>query len=40
MGPRGGRAHSPEEFLELDAILPNLRLAVDILSAAAEGRLP
>lgn len=40
MGPRGGRAHSPEEFLELDGILPNLRLAVDILSAAAEGRLP
>jgi glutamate carboxypeptidase len=39
MGPRGGRAHSAEEFLELDGILP-MRLAVDILSAAADGRLP
>jgi glutamate carboxypeptidase len=40
MGPRGGRAHSADEFLELDSILPNLRLAVAILSAAAAGHLP
>ncbi|HWR91220.1 MAG TPA: M20/M25/M40 family metallo-hydrolase, partial [Desulfobacterales bacterium] len=40
MGPRGGRAHSAEEYLELDSVVPNTRLICQILRAAAEKRLP
>jgi glutamate carboxypeptidase len=40
MGPRGGRAHSADEYLELDSVIPNTRLICEILKAAAENRLP
>jgi glutamate carboxypeptidase len=40
MGPRGGRAHSEEEYLILESVVPNLQLIVEILRAAAENRLP
>jgi glutamate carboxypeptidase len=40
MGPRGGRAHSKDEYLELDSVVPNTRLICEILRAAAEKRLP
>lgn len=40
MGPRGGGAHSKEEFLELDSISPNIHLVCEILKAASEGSLP
>jgi len=40
MGPRGGRAHSADEYLELDSVVPNTRLICEILRAAAEKRLP
>lgn len=40
MGPRGGRAHSADEFLELDSVVPNTRMICEILKAAAENRLP
>jgi glutamate carboxypeptidase len=40
MGPRGGRAHSADEFLELDSVVPNTRLVCEVLRAAAENRLP
>ena len=40
MGPRGGRAHSADEYLELDSVIPNTRLVCEILRAAAENRLP
>jgi di/tripeptidase len=40
MGPRGGRAHSADEFLELDSVVPNTRMICEVLKAAAENRLP
>jgi glutamate carboxypeptidase len=40
LGPRGGSAHSKEEYLELDSIVPNIHLICEFLKAAAEGRLP
>ena len=40
MGPRGGRAHSADEYLELDSVVPNTRLVCEVLRAAAENRLP
>lgn len=40
MGPRGGRAHSEDEYLELDSVIPNIHLICDILKAAARGNLP
>ena len=40
MGPRGGRAHSADEYLELDSVVPNTCLICEILQAAAENRLP
>jgi glutamate carboxypeptidase len=40
MGPRGGRAHSADEYLELDSVVPNTCLICGILQAAAENRLP
>ena len=40
MGPRGGRAHSADEYLELDSVVPNTQMICEILKAAAENRLP
>jgi glutamate carboxypeptidase len=40
MGPRGGRAHSPDEYLELDSVVPNTQMICEVLRAAAEHRLP
>jgi glutamate carboxypeptidase len=40
MGPRGGRAHSADEYMELDSVVPNTHLICEILKAAAENRLP
>ncbi len=40
MGPRGGRAHSADEYLEVDSVVPNTHLICEILKAAAENRLP
>jgi glutamate carboxypeptidase len=40
MGPRGGRAHSADEYLELDSVVPNTQLICEILKAVAENRLP
>ena len=39
MGPRGGRAHSEDEFLALDSIVPTVQLVCEICKAAAEGKL-
>jgi len=39
MGPRGGRAHSEDEFLDLKSIVPNVELICEICKAAAEGGL-
>ena len=39
MGPRGGRAHSEDEFLALDSIVPCVELVCEICKAAAEGKL-
>lgn len=40
MGPRGGRAHSADEYLELESVVPNIHMICEILKAAAEKRLP
>ncbi len=40
MGPQGGRAHSEEEYLILESVVPNLELIFALLKAAAENRLP
>ena len=40
MGPRGGRAHSADEYLELESVVPNTQLICEILKAAAENSLP
>jgi glutamate carboxypeptidase len=40
MGPQGGRAHSDEEYLVLASVVPNIQLIVEIMRAAAEGKLP
>ena len=39
MGPRGGKAHSEDEFLDLSSIIPTVQLVCEICKAAAEGRL-
>jgi len=39
MGPRGGRAHSEDEFLNLESITPTVQLVSEICKAAAEGKL-
>ena len=39
MGPRGGRAHSEDEFLDLESITPTVQLVSEICKAAAEGKL-
>lgn len=40
MGPQGGRAHSQDEYLVLDSVVPNLRLIHAIMKAAACRELP
>ena len=40
MGPRAGSVHSEDEYLELDSIVPNVRLVCEIVRAAAQGALP
>jgi glutamate carboxypeptidase len=40
MGPQGGHAHSDEEYLHLDSVIPNIRLIVEVMKAAAMGELP
>ena len=37
MGPRGGRAHSEDEFLDLESIVPTVHLICEVCRAAAEG---
>ncbi len=39
MGPRGGRAHSEDEFLDLESIIPTVQLVSEICKAASEGKL-
>jgi glutamate carboxypeptidase len=39
MGPRGGRAHSEDEFLALDSIVPTVELVCEICKAVADGKL-
>ncbi len=39
MGPRGGRAHSEDEFLDLESITPTVQFVSEICKAAAEGKL-
>ena len=39
MGPRGGRAHSEDEFLDLESIIPTVQLVSEVCKAAAEGKL-
>ena len=36
----GGHAHSADEYLELDSVVPNTQMICEILKAAAENRLP
>ncbi len=40
LGPMGGDAHSEDEYVELDNIVPNTLLICEVLKAAAEGSLP
>ena len=39
MGVRGGCAHSEDEYIELDSIVPNLQLMCQIVRGFAEGRI-
>jgi glutamate carboxypeptidase len=39
MGVRGGCAHSQDEYIELDSILPNMHLMFEIVKAVADGRI-
>ncbi len=39
MGPRGGQAHSEDEFLDLDNIVPTIQLVCEICKAGALGNL-
>jgi glutamate carboxypeptidase len=40
MGPQGGHAHSEDEYLLLESVVPNLWLIVEIMKAAQDGSLP
>lgn len=40
MGPQGGHAHSDDEYLRLDSVVPNILLIVEIMKAAAHCELP
>ena len=39
MGVRGGCAHSEDEYIELDSIVPNMYLMCEIVKAFANGRI-
>jgi len=39
MGVRGGCAHSEDEYIELDSIVPNIHLMCEIVRGFAEGRI-
>jgi glutamate carboxypeptidase len=39
MGPRGGRAHSEDEFLDIESITPTVQLVSEICKTVAEGKL-
>ena len=39
LGPRGGSAHSQDEFLDLESINPTVELICEICGSAAEGKL-
>jgi len=39
MGVRGGCAHSEDEYIELDSIVPNMHLICEIVKAFANGRI-
>jgi len=39
LGPRGGSAHSQDEFLDLESINPTVALICEICKVAAEGNL-
>lgn len=39
MGIRGGGAHSPDEYIELDSIVPNVHLMCEIVIGFADGRI-
>ena len=39
MGVRGGSAHSEDEYIELDSIVPNIHLMCEIVKAFAGGRI-
>jgi glutamate carboxypeptidase len=39
LGPRGGNAHSEDEFLDLESIVPTVHLICEICKAGAEGTL-
>jgi glutamate carboxypeptidase len=39
LGPRGGNAHSLDEFLDLESINPTVELICEICKSASEGNL-
>jgi len=39
MGPRGGRAHSEDEFLGLESVIPTVQLICEICKSGADGKL-
>jgi glutamate carboxypeptidase len=39
LGPRGGNAHSQDEFLDLESINPTVELICEICKSAAEGKI-
>lgn len=39
MGVRGGCAHSQDEYIELDSIVPNMHLMCEIVKGFADGRI-
>jgi len=34
LGPRGGHAHHPDEFVAIDSVLPRARVALAVTAAA------
>jgi glutamate carboxypeptidase len=39
LGPTGGNAHSEDEYLELNSIIPTVQLICNVCTALADGRL-
>lgn len=39
LGPTGGAAHSPHEYIELESIVPKIQLICQVCAICAEGRL-